>query len=69
MKIVVIAILFGIIFSLFSAMRFMMTDKGKGTRTVKALTLRIGVSVVLFATLMILIKLGYIQPNSNPYNQ
>jgi len=66
MKIIVLAILAGIVFALFSAMRYMVTDKGKGTRTVKALSLRIGVSVVLFATLIVLIKLGYIQPNANP---
>jgi len=67
MKIIVIAILAGIIFSLFSAMRFMMTDKGKGTRTVKALSLRVGASIVLFVILLILVKLGYIQPNPSPY--
>jgi len=69
MKIVVVAILFGIVFTLFSAMRYMMTDKGKGTRTVKALSLRVGTSIVLFAALIILIKLGYIEPNPNPYFQ
>ncbi len=67
MKIIVIAILAGIVFSLFSAMRFMMTDKGKGTRTVKALSLRVGASIVLFVILLILVKLGYIQPNPSPY--
>jgi len=69
MKIVVVAILFGIVFTLFSAMRYMMTDKGKGTRTVKALSFRVGTSIVLFAALIVLIKLGYIEPNPNPYFQ
>lgn len=67
MKIVVIAILAGIIFTLFSAMRFMMTDRGKGTRTVKALSFRIGTSIVLFVILLLLVKLGYIKPNPSPY--
>lgn len=67
MKIVVIAILAGIVFSLFSAMRFMMTDKGKGTRAVKALSIRVGASIVLFVILLILVKLGYIQTNPSPY--
>jgi len=66
MKIIVLSILAGIVFALFSAMRYMMTDKGKGTRTVKALSMRIGISVVLFAALIILIQLGYIEPNPNP---
>jgi len=66
MKIVVVAILAGIIFMLFSALRYMVTDKGQGDRTVKALSFRIGMSVVLFAALMVMIKLGYITPNPNP---
>ncbi|MCK4743440.1 MAG: twin transmembrane helix small protein [Sulfuriflexus sp.] len=67
MKIIVLAILAGIVFALFSAMRYMVTDKGKSTRTVKALSLRVGASVVLFGILMVLVKLGYIQPNPSPY--
>jgi NADH:ubiquinone oxidoreductase subunit 6 (subunit J) len=67
MKIIVIAILVGIIFTLFSAMRYMVTDRGKSTRTVKALSLRIGASIVLFAALLVLVKLGYIKPNPSPY--
>ena len=66
MKIIVLAILAGIIFMLFSAMRYMVTDKGQGTRTVKALSFRIGTSIVLFIALMVLVKLGYIQPNPRP---
>jgi len=66
MKIIVLAILAGIIFMLFSAMRYMITDKGQGTRTVKALSFRIGMSIVLFVSLIVLIKLGYIEPNPHP---
>jgi len=69
MKIIVLSILAGIVFMLFSAMRYMMTDKGKGTRTVKALSLRIGISVALFAVLIVLMLLGYIKPNPNPLHQ
>jgi len=69
MKIIVLSILAGIVFMLFSAMRYMMTDKGKGTRTVKALSMRIGISVVLFAALIALMLLGYIEPNPNPLHQ
>ena len=69
MKIIVLSILAGIVFMLFSAMRYMVTDKGKGTRTVKALSMRIGISVVLFAVLIALMLLGYIKPNPNPLHQ
>lgn len=67
MNIIVIAILLGILFTLFSAMRYMMTDKGKSTRTVKALTLRVGASIALFVMLIVLIKLGVIEPNPTPF--
>lgn len=55
MKIVVILFLVFIVGSLFSALYFLIRDKGQGERTVKALTVRVVLSVVLFALLM----LGY----------
>ena len=55
MKIVVILFLVFILGSLFSALYFLVRDKGQGERTVKALTVRIKLSVVLFVLLM----LGY----------
>jgi len=54
-KIVVILFLVFIVGSLFSALYFLIRDKGQGERTVKALTVRIVLSVVLFA----LLALGY----------
>ena len=55
MKIVVILFLVFILVSLFSALYFLVRDKGQGERTVKALTVRITLSIVLFVLLM----LGY----------
>jgi len=54
-KIVVLLVLFVIIASLFSALYFLAKDKDGGERTVKALTLRIGLSITLF----VLLLLGY----------
>jgi hypothetical protein len=54
-KIVVVLVLFVIIASLFSALYFLAKDKDGGQRTVKALTLRIGLSITLF----VLLLLGY----------
>jgi F0F1-type ATP synthase membrane subunit a len=54
-KIVVVLVLFVIIASLFSALYFLAKDKDGGERTVKALTLRIGLSIALF----VLLLLGY----------
>ncbi|WP_395823009.1 twin transmembrane helix small protein [Collimonas sp.] len=62
MKIVVAVAFFLIIGSLFSALLFLMRDKGKSNHTVQALTMRVGFSVALFILLLVLHKLGYIQP-------
>ncbi|MEY2887524.1 MAG: hypothetical protein RI913_943 [Pseudomonadota bacterium] len=47
--------------SLGSALFFMMRDKGKSSKTVYSLTLRIGLSIVLFAGIWLAHTLGYIQ--------
>ena len=55
MKIIIILFLLVIVGSLASALFYLVRDKGGSTRTIKALTLRIGLSVTLF----ILLMLGY----------
>jgi hypothetical protein len=60
LKIVVILFLVFIVGSLFSALYFLVRDKGQGTRTVKALTVRVTLSVILFALLMLGIYTGFI---------
>jgi hypothetical protein len=50
---VVIAALLLIIGSLFSALYFVMKDKGQSDRAVRALTVRVALSVGLFLLLMI----------------
>lgn len=52
-KIATVLTLLIIIGSLFSALFFLMKEKGQSDRTVKALTLRIGLSIVLFTCLVI----------------
>ncbi|MDA0237207.1 MAG: twin transmembrane helix small protein [Proteobacteria bacterium] len=52
MKIVVILFLIVICGSLASALVYLVRNKGKSEGTVKALTLRVGLSVVLFGLLM-----------------
>jgi len=61
-RILVILVLIAIIVSLFSALVFLYRDKGHGTRIVKALALRVALSVGLFAFLMIAYRLGWISP-------
>jgi hypothetical protein len=60
MKIVVILFLLFIVGSLFSALYYLVRDKGQGERTVKALTVRITLSVALFLLLMLGYYFGFI---------
>jgi len=62
-KIIVVLFLFAIIGSLFSGLFFLMKDKGASERTVKALTLRVSLSVLLFILLMIGFATGLLQPH------
>ena len=62
-KIIVILFLFAIIGSLFSGLFFLMKEKGASERTVKALTVRVSLSVLLFILLMIGFATGLLQPH------
>lgn len=59
-KIATILILIVIIGSLFSALLFLLKDKRGSDRTVKALTMRIGLSIFLFLVLIIAAHFGYV---------
>tara|TARA_B110000483_G_scaffold101331_1_gene124085 strand:+ start:636 stop:833 length:198 start_codon:yes stop_codon:yes gene_type:complete len=62
MKIVVILFLLVILGSLASALVYLVRNKGKTEGTVKALTIRIGLSVMLFVLLMAGHYFGIIPP-------
>ena len=64
-RIVIILLLLGVLASLFSGLFFLYRDQGEGERAVKALTLRIGLSIALFVLLMLGYRLGWI-PGYNP---
>ena len=65
-KILVVVIFIGIVASLASGLFYLGKDRGQSDRTVKALTLRIGVSVALFGLLMLMWWLGVIEPQGSP---
>jgi hypothetical protein len=65
-KILTIVILLTILYSLASSLIFLVRDKGEGDRTVRRLTWRIGLSIVLFVFLWVAHQLGWIEPNSGP---
>jgi hypothetical protein len=62
MKILVAIAFLLILGSLGSALFFLMKDKGKSNRTVKALAMRVGFSITLFILILIAWRMGYIQP-------
>ncbi|MCE1243749.1 twin transmembrane helix small protein [Oryzomicrobium sp.] len=59
-KLVVIAVLLAIVASLFSGLVFLYRDRGQGTRAVRALTVRIGLSIMLFLLLLVAFRLGWL---------
>lgn len=62
-KLFVILMLIAIVVSLGSAFFSLFRNKGTGTGTVKALTIRVGLSITLFVVLMVLAALGIIKPH------
>ncbi|MCF8198297.1 MAG: twin transmembrane helix small protein [Sulfuritalea sp.] len=61
MRIIAVLMLIAIIASLFSALVFVYRDQGQSkTRAVKALSLRVGLSLLLFLMLMGSYRLGWI---------
>lgn len=63
-KCLIVALIVFILFSLGSALYFLVRDPSQSTRVVKALSWRIGLSLVLFALLMVAFAFGWITPNS-----
>lgn len=62
-KVIVVLLLLFILFSLGSALYFLVHDKPDSDRMVKALTWRIGLSMFLFILLIIAFALGWISPH------
>lgn len=61
-RIVVVLLLLAIVGSLASALVYLFKDQPDSRRTVRALTVRISLSVALFALLLIAYALGLIEP-------
>jgi hypothetical protein len=64
MRIIVVLALIGIIASLGSALVFLIRDRGGSSRTVNALTVRVGLSVALFLFILFSYWMGWIEPRS-----
>ena len=62
-KVMILLFLAAIIYNLGAGLYFMMSDKGGSDRTLKALTRRIGLSVLLIVLVIIGIWTGLIKPH------
>ena len=60
MKIIIVILLFAILVSLFSGLYFIYKDKGQSNRAVKALTVRIVLSGLVFVLLILSYLFGLI---------
>jgi hypothetical protein len=65
-KIVIAIAFFLIIASLASAMVFLIRDRGRTRNTVRALAMRVGLSVALFVFILIANQLGWVQSTGVP---
>jgi len=65
-KAVIVVFLLVILYTLGSSFYFMVRDKGEGERTLKRLTWRIGLSLLLLAILFGMYQLGWIEPTASP---
>jgi hypothetical protein len=64
MRIIIVLAFVGIIVSLGSALVFLVRDRGGTSRTVNALTVRVGLSVALFLFILFSYWMGWIEPRS-----
>ncbi|MRW91694.1 twin transmembrane helix small protein [Duganella sp. FT80W] len=62
MKIAVAIAFILILGSLGSAWFFLMRDKGRSNNTVRALALRVALSITLFLLILLAYRMGYIHP-------
>lgn len=60
MRILIVVLLFAVIASLFSGLYFVYKDKGQTNRAVVSLTIRIGLSLLVFVLLMVSYYFGWI---------
>jgi len=65
-KILIIALMLAILFSLFRALYFLVTEEKDSKRTAISLSWRIGLSVALFVLIVTSILMGWVEPHGLP---
>lgn len=64
MKGLIILFMFFILYSMGSALYYLMKEPSRSTKVVKALSWRVGLSLILFLLLLLVYSLGWITPHS-----
>ncbi|MBX2879789.1 MAG: twin transmembrane helix small protein [Granulosicoccus sp.] len=67
-KFIVLLLLGFVIVSLFSGLYFLVKDKGQTNRTVNALSIRIGLSILVIVIVMVAGVTGIIEMNPSPFS-
>lgn len=65
-KLIVGILLIAVVISLFSGLFFLVKDKGQTKRTVNALSVRIGLSILIIVVVMIAAATGVVDFNADP---
>lgn len=69
-KVLVVVLLLAVVVSLFRALTALMRDQGGEGKTVRALTWRIGLSVLIFLLMLFSMYMGWVQPHDvNPHHR
>jgi hypothetical protein len=63
MRILIVVLVLAVIASLFSGLFFLYKDKGGSNRMVISLTIRVGLSILVFVILMLSYFFGFISPH------
>jgi len=63
-KFLIIFALIAIVYTLISSFIFMLRDQGEGKRTVRRLSWRVGLSVLLFVLIIAAMAAGWLRPGS-----
>ena len=62
-RLLILGCLLAIVLNLGSALVYLVRDKGDSRKMARALTLRVGLSVLLFVLLLVAWQLGWIEPH------
>lgn len=64
-KIVIVVFLLTIVYALASSFWYLIRDRGEGSRTVRRLTWRVGLSLFLFLMIMLAVYMGWLKPGTH----